>query len=125
GGFMERTGPGRAEPPQVFENSLVFFLEEKDESDPTYLEWLTAHGLKHGRHNVPFFLRTAAGSTPQQPDEREVRALTLAIEALVEFFKDYERVLQGPFRPVEGLSYQAMVQNNSDKVAVNVQFPPE
>src|SRR3989440_5023848 len=124
-GFMEQMEPGRAEPPEVFENSLVFFLEEKDESDPTYLEWLTTHGLKYTRHNVPFFLKTAAGSKPRQPDEREVRALTLAIDALAQFFKEYERVLQGPFLPVEGLSYQAHVQNNSDKVAVDVRFPPE
>ena len=125
GGFMEQTGPGQAAPPEVFETSLVFFLEDRDESDPTYLEWLTTHGLKYTRHNVPFFLKTAAGSKPRQPDEREVRALTLAIEALAQFFKEYERVLQGPFLPVEGLRYQAHVQHNADKVAVDVQFPPE
>jgi hypothetical protein len=125
GGFMGQMEPGRAEPPEVFENSLVFFLEDRDESDPTYLEWLAAHGLKYGRHNVPFFLKTAAGSKPRQPDEQEVRALTLAIEALAQFFKEYERVFHGPFLPVEGLRYQAHVQNNADKVAVAVQFPPE
>jgi hypothetical protein len=125
GGFMGQMESGRAELPEVFDNALVFFLEDRDESDPTYLEWLAAHGLKYTRHNVPFFLKTAAGSTPQQPNEREVRALTLAIEALAQFFKDYERVLHGPFLPVQGLSYQATVQHNADKVAVDVRFPPE
>jgi len=125
GSFMRQMEPGRAAPPEVFDNALVFFLEDKDESDPTYLEWLAARGLKYTRHNVPFFLKTAAGSTPRQPNEREVRALTLAIEALAQFFKAYEHVLQGPFLPVEGLSYQATIQNNSDKVAVDVRFPPE
>jgi hypothetical protein len=117
--------PGRAEPPEVFDNALVFFLEDRDESDPTYLEWLAAHELKYTRHIVPFFLRTAPGSTPRQPNEREVRALTLAIEALAQFFKAYERVLHGPFLPMQGLRYQATVQHNADKVAVDVRFPPE
>jgi hypothetical protein len=125
GGFMGQMESGRAEPPEVFDNALVFFLEDRDESDPTYLEWLAAHGLKYTRHNVPFFLKTAPGSTPRQPNEREVRALTLAIEALAQFFKEYERVLQGPFLPVEGLTYQATVPNNSNKVAVDVRFPPQ
>jgi hypothetical protein len=122
---MEQTGPGRTEPPEVFENALVFFLEERDESDPTYLEWLAAHGLKYTRHNVPFFLKTTPGSTPRQPNEREVRALTLAIEALAQFFKEYERVLHGPFLPIEGLTYQARVPSGSDQVVVDVQFPPQ
>src|SRR5919202_3084839 len=125
GAFMGQMEPGRAEPPEVFENALVFFLEERDESDPTYLEWLAAHGPQYTRHNVPFFLKTTPGSTPRQPNEREVRALTLAIEALAQFFKAYERVLHGPFLPVQGLTYQATVQNNSNKVAVDVRFPPE
>src|SRR5919199_3016481 len=125
GAFMGQMEPGRAEAPEVFDNALVFFLEERDESDPTYLEWLAAHGLKYTRHNVPFFLKTALGSTPRQPNEREVRALILAIEALAQFFKDYERVLHGPFLPVQGLTYQATVQNNSNQVAVDVRLPPE
>src|SRR5918911_1519121 len=107
GGFMGQMESGGAEPREVFDNALVFFLEERDESDPTYLEWLGPHGLKYTRHNVPFFLKTAPGSTPRQPNEREVRALTLAIEALAQFFKEYERILQGPFLPIEGLTYQA------------------
>ena len=119
-------GAGGEEPPtDAFENGLVFFLEQKDECDPTYLEWLAAHKLPSSRQHVPLFLKTEAETAPRPPNEREVAALTAAIEAATQFFKQHQRILKGGMLPLLGLTHEAHTGGASgNKFMVAVQFPP-
>jgi hypothetical protein len=50
---------------------------------------LAPRGLPVQPDAVPLFLRTRDGHDPQPPVAREVRALTLALEALSGFFDQY------------------------------------
>ncbi|NWJ95289.1 MAG: plasmid pRiA4b ORF-3 family protein [Chloroflexi bacterium] len=103
------------------EDSLAVYLEPVEEVDPTYLEWLQEHKLKFpSRQSVPTFVRVVHGSEPRQPNATEVKALTLAVEALNLFFARYRRTLEGPVLPVGGLIYQAQLASG---VTVEVTFP--
>jgi hypothetical protein len=119
---MTNQGEGQTVEEQIHEQSLVFFLDERDETDPTYIEWLKKHGLKVSRDNVPLFLRTIPGETPHPPNERETRALTVAIDAVERFFKQFGQQLQTGLIPLSGY---ALTENMVDTGAVReVRFPP-
>lgn len=122
--FLDMTngGEGQTVEEQIHEHSLVFFLEDRDETDPTYIDWLKERGLKVSRNNVPFFLRTVPGATPHPPNERETRALTLAIDLIERFFKQFGQQLQTGLIPLTGY---ALAENMVDTGAVReVRFPP-
>ncbi len=109
------------------EDSVAMYFDSSDEVDPTYLEWLEERGLKSpSRQGVPSFVRVTKGSEPRNPDAREVKALTLAIEALNQFFTKYQRTLEGPFLPADGLNLQATVGATKQKAGTTVEitFPP-
>jgi hypothetical protein len=120
--FLDMTMQDEGAAPEIRENSLVFFLEERDESDPTYVEWLKERGLKFTRENVPFFLKTVPGETPRPPDEREVRALASAIDAIARFFKQFGRQIATGMIPLAGY---ALTEVSTDTGTVReVRFPP-
>lgn len=114
------------------EDALVLYLENEDEVDPTYIEWLAEHHLKYAsKQAVPYFARVYKGGEMQQPQSQEVKALTLTIEALTQFFNKYQRELNEDFLPEEGLTLTAQVRTASGKgkataepTAVEVVFPP-
>jgi hypothetical protein len=107
----------------ITEEGLVCFFNPKDECDPTYLEWMAEHGLKPpSRDGVPTFLKTLPGKEPQEPeDEREITAMTLALEALNQFFSHFRSTLEGPLNPNETLTHQARVTGGT---LVEVSFTP-
>lgn len=82
---------------ELIEDSLTVFFSPAAESDPTYVEWLAAHGLKYpSKQGVPSFLALDKGQEHgRQPSAREARALTLALDALAHFFRMYHRALEG------------------------------
>ncbi|GAC1447305.1 MAG: hypothetical protein PVSMB4_02360 [Ktedonobacterales bacterium] len=123
---MAEQGLGVTVPQQeVMQHSLVVFYDDVDEIDPTYLEWMARHGLKYpSRQGVPSCFRTAPQDEPRRPNEREITALTLALEATNQFFSHHGRALQGPFLPTESLSYRARVGSGSSAVVVETTFPP-
>ncbi len=120
---------------EAIEDSLLLYFDPEEESDPTYLSWLAERKLKYpSREAVPSFHRLVAHSEPIRPSEREVRALTLAIEALNQFFSahrtllDYPEMGLYPLMLAGRLSYTAHVgeaKARADRVAVNISLPPE
>ncbi|GAC1431253.1 MAG: hypothetical protein NVSMB65_04760 [Chloroflexota bacterium] len=113
-----------AEESEALQDSLVLFLDSPQETDPTYLEWLAAHGIAtSARQDVPVFYRTSPGAEPRSPDAREVVALTVALEALNGFFGQHHRTLAGPVLPAEGLSHRAAVTTAQGTAEVTVTFP--
>ncbi|MDP9374619.1 MAG: plasmid pRiA4b ORF-3 family protein [Chloroflexota bacterium] len=106
------------------ENALVLFYSDEEESDPTYLEWLAERGLTYTASvGVPWFLRTAPGEEPRQPDVREVAALTLALEAVNGFLTRHGRGLAGTV-PEEELTAVIRVESAAGTVPVEVRYPP-
>ncbi|HEY7355089.1 MAG TPA: hypothetical protein VH590_01450, partial [Ktedonobacterales bacterium] len=106
----------------IMEEGMVCFFNPKDECDPTYLEWMAEHGLKPpSREGVPTFLKTLPGQEPQEPqDAREIKALTLALEALNQFFSHFRPMLETPLTPGETLTHTARV----DGATIAVSFTP-
>lgn len=86
--------PGGADAPMneeaflaAIEDSLVVYFDTEEDSDPFYLEWLADRRLKvAGRDAVPAFHRMVEHSGPIRPTPQEVVALTVALEALNNFF---------------------------------------
>ncbi|HLW01903.1 MAG TPA: plasmid pRiA4b ORF-3 family protein [Ktedonobacterales bacterium] len=107
----------------ITEEGFVCFFTPKDDCDPTYLDWMAAHGLKPAsREGVPTFLKTFAGQEPQEPtDEREIKALTLALEALNQFFSHFRATLEAPLVPDETLTHRARLGGG---ITVEVSFTP-
>lgn len=72
----------------AIEDSMVVYFDTKEESDPFYIEWLTDGKLmKHTtRDAVPSFHRLVERTGPARPGREEVLALTVAVQALSQFF---------------------------------------
>lgn len=114
---------------EEMEDCLAVYLEHVEEVDPTYLEWLEEHGLKYpSRQGIPSFQRMVQGAEPREPNAQEVKTLTLAIEALNQFFSKYHEVLDGPFLPLEEIVYNARIGDTKTKgspvAQVELLFPP-
>lgn len=114
------------------EDALVLYLEEVDEVDPTYLEWLDERRLKYpSKQAVPFFMRALKGGEVRQPNENEVKSLILALDALTQFCNKNQRTLEQGLLPEEGLNFTAQVRGAGEKgktaaqiATVEVTFPP-
>lgn len=105
----------------MIRDSLVFFLENRGDVDPTYVEWLTAHGYKlPARQKVPTFFSIHEDGRHDPLSTREVTALTLAIEVLNGFFDTHSSVLRG-IEPPTDLVYHL---DRSGEPAVEARFPP-
>lgn len=104
------------------EEGLVCFFNPRDECDPTYLDWMAEHGLKPpSREGVPTFLKTLPGQEPGEPtDEREIKAMTVALEALNQFFSHFRPTLEAPLIPNETLTHKARVGG----ATIEVSFTP-
>lgn len=92
----------------MVEDSLTVFFSPASETDPTYLEWIAAHNLKYpSKQGVPSFLSMSKQQEHGRlPNEREARALTLALDALAHFCKMHRRSLEsgpGPFITMQKL----------------------
>ena len=103
----------------LIEDSLVVFFNDPDEEvDATYLEWLDAQRVKHHRGRlVPVFHRMVAHTGPLNPSDREVRALTLGLDALAQFFKSQKRAIAQRYPP----DLIVLPQTITDRIASTVQ----
>ncbi len=107
---------------EAVQDSLVVFVEDGRDTDPTYLDWLRGHGQPYtARQKVPVFLSVSKGGENGPPNARETAALTLAIEALNGFFTVYQHPLDSGLIPVESIRSSATV---GDGVSVGVAYPP-
>lgn len=123
--MLVQSGATEAEALTPQQDSLAVLYGPAAEEDPSYMEWLTARGLKAAsRDGVPYFVRTEGGAKPRPPTEREARALALALDALNQFFSKHARALSGPFISAEPLTLQARVETGAGPVAIPVAFPP-
>jgi hypothetical protein len=96
------------EPPR--ENALAMYFDTAEESDPTYLEWLQERDLSLASRNaVPSFVRTRRNGEPRLPTDREMRALTLALQAVNGFLSRFRRRLATPFVSFEPLVSEVKV----------------
>jgi hypothetical protein len=101
---------------------LTLWLEERDELDSTYLEWLPERGLKYTRRqSIPFFSRVLSGGETREPDAREAEALRLAIEGLTQFFQKHGKQLKTGMIPVEGLRLSA--RTGDEKTVIELKYP--
>jgi hypothetical protein len=123
GGLVDQflSGEERKDPAQ---NALVLFFNTEDETDPTYLEWLRQRKVRRPADVVPTPLRTETGQEPRNPNEREVRAMTLALQAANQFVGHHARALQGPLLVDTVLTYEAHVGTGAQRVSVEVTYPP-
>jgi hypothetical protein len=105
------------------EEGFVCFFNPRDECEPSYLEWMTERGLKlASKEGVPSFLKTFPDQEPRElADEREIKALTLALEALNQFFSHSRALLEAPLTPDETLSTRVRLGGG---VSVEVSFTP-
>lgn len=126
GEMLAQSGLTSAETLMPQQNTIAVMFGSADDEDPTYLDWLKARGLKYpSRRAVPSFLRTRAGVMPQPPSEREARAATLALEALMQFVGRFADAPAGPLVLSEPLTMQARVNaGGAQPVVVEVTFPP-
>ncbi len=141
GGLGSVGGLGEGEPTdeeeylEAIEDSLLLYFDPEDASDPTYLDWLAGRKLKYAsREAVPSFHRLVEHSGPVRPSDQEVKALTLAIEALNQFFSAHRALLDYPDMGVYPLmmagrlSYTAHIgeaKAKADRLAVKISLPPE
>jgi predicted RNase H-like HicB family nuclease len=123
--MMEQEGPSREEVLENIEDCLALYLEDIEEVDPTYLEWLEDHGLKYpSKKGIPSFQRLVRDGEPRPPNVREIKTLTLAIEALNQFFSKFRDELDSEYLPMEDLHFTARVGEKDKAVPINVSFPP-
>lgn len=130
--LLPRTGAGPAddvddaEEDEATEDSLVVFFDPLDALDPDYIDWLAEHQLTYAsRQAVPSFLRVFAQGEPRRPDVRETRALSLAVEALNQFFSQFGGTLDEMLAPPAApLVHRARIGTGASKMHVEVTFPP-
>ncbi len=114
-----------AEVQRLTEDSLLVSFDPQDEVDPTYVEWLTAHGLPTAsRDAIPTFVSNGASGAHSPPNAREVAALTLTLEALNQFFSKHRQQLGSMAGSFETVSDQVSVKGTSGPVPVSLSFTP-
>jgi hypothetical protein len=117
----ELAGQMEAEAGPPMENAVVAFFDTAEDSDPTYLEWLRERDLPLASRNaVPSFLRTRRNGEPRLPTDREVRALTLALQAVNGFLTRFRRRLATPFVSFEPLVTEVKVPTGQ---SIEVRWP--
>ncbi len=123
--LMEDEGLSAEQAEKLMEEALVCLFDRKEDCDPTYLAWMKARKLKApSREGIPLFLRTSPGQETREPTEREAQALTLALEALNQFFTKFGAQLDDGAPPGVPLTHTAQVSLGQERVAVPVSFTP-
>ncbi len=128
-------GPALAEPEmsdeeldemrQLTEDSLLLLFDPQDEVDPTYAEWIKQRRLPTASADaVPTFVSNGKGGEHTEPNAREAQALTLAVDALNQFFSKYRRQLEMSAGAPQTIAYQATVQGATGAIPVQVSFSP-
>lgn len=105
------------------DDALIFRLFDEEGVNPLYLAWLAERGLRYvARRGVPIFERMIVGGGVRLPDERETRAMTLAIAAINRFIHRYRRPLDR-FPPIkEELTHVARIKTAAGVKEVTVSY---
>lgn len=111
----------------LIEDGLTVFYTPLEESDPSYLSWLAERELKYpAKRGIPSFQRTIHGGEARQPDARETRALTSALEAMCQFFSRYRFALEAGMAFPDGYAHAAVIKDGAAAHQVTVRYtPPE
>jgi hypothetical protein len=136
--LIEQAGPlveGDRELLETLGDSMVLYFDFEEETDPTYLKWLHDRRLRYASPEaVPSFFRTTPDSGPVEPNAREVKALTLAIDALNQFFSAHGKLLermdmQGSVPSAANrITHTAQIgeaKAKAARLAIEVSLPPE
>jgi hypothetical protein len=123
--MLEEEGLTESQVLELMEDGMVCLFNTKEDSDPTYLDWLKAHKIKvPAREGIPLFLKTHAGEHPGAPGEREVQALTLAFQALNQFYSHFRQQLEAGAEPDVPLTLITQASLSTERVTVPVSFTP-
>lgn len=123
--MIEEEGLTESQVLELMEDGMVCLFNTKEDSDPTYLDWLKANKIKvPAREGIPLFLKTHAGQHPSAPGEREVQALTLAFQALNQFYSHFRPQLEEGAEPDVPLTLMAQASLGTERVTVPVSFTP-
>ena len=123
--LTEQEGLSDSQVQELMEDALVCFFNTNEECDPTYLDWMKARRLTIPKKDgVPFFTKTSVGEPPRQPNEREARALTVALDALGQFFSKFGEQLEDGAAVGVPLTLAAPVRLGKDRMMVPVSFTP-
>lgn len=118
------TGMDEQQMREAMEDCLLMFLEDEEEVDPSYLDWLDERGVTFAsRQDVPSFGRTMRGGESRLPNAREARALTLALEGLNGFISKHRALLQSALAPPGTLTHTTRVGEGRAKTPVAVTAP--
>jgi len=118
------TGMDEQQMRDVMEDCLVMFLEDEEETDPTYLDWLDDLGAKFAsRRDIPVVMRTMRGGESRLPDTREARALTLALEGINGFISAHRARLDAATAPPGPMTHTTRVGAGRDRTPVTVTAP--
>jgi hypothetical protein len=110
-----------AEEGPPMENAVAAYFDTAEDSDPTYLDWLQERGLPLASRNaMPTFVRTRRNGEPRLPTDREVRALTLALQAVNGFLTRFRRRLATHFVSYEPLVTEVNVPTGQ---SIEVRWP--
>ncbi len=108
----------------VAQDALTCFYANRAEVDRTYLAWMDARGVRApAKKAVPNFSRTLPGQQPHQPDEREARALALALDALAQFCTHFKAQLDAGEPPPAGVPLEMTAHVAG--IAIPVSYTPE
>lgn len=109
-------------PPQV--DALAIYLDPQKDSDPSYIEWLTAGKIAFTKSKVPSFYRMLEVGDPRPPTDRETRALLAALEALNAYFYAEGPLLRDQrYDLVAGRPLQTEVQVGTVRRMVSATWP--
>jgi len=109
---------------EAMEDCLVLFLEDEEDIDPTYLDWLDARGVTFAsRQDVPSINRTMRGGENRLPNAREARAFTLALEGLNGFISKHRALLETADAAPGTLTHTTRVGEGRDRTPVTVTAP--
>ncbi len=122
-GEAEMSDQDKAALRQVAANSLVAWYSEREETDPTYVDWIRKRKLPTAsKAATPTFLAMDKNGQEAPPNARETQALTLALDALNQFLTTYGRRLsEGAPEPI---SYTANVKMPAGAVPTTVSYTP-
>lgn len=108
------------------QNCLALLFDAEEEADPTYRLWLSDRKLKGAsKQAIPTFLRTSPDGEPRQPNADEVRALTLALDALNRFFSRNGRALEPLAEEAGAVAQMVEVggEGGGEKVPITLTYP--
>lgn len=106
-------------------NCLLMYLNSEEDTDPTYLDWLKQHQITYASaESVPFFLRTLEDGDVRTLNPQEVQSLTIAVEALTDFFTTQRSRLEDEGVPEEPITWQPQISPAGAAAPVTVTFPP-